>query len=218
MNIRLFPALALALCATVSLRAAALTRDLGDGLVYERIHSLPGDLPTGEDTRKLACVLDLRYVKGDAAAASALDAWLRFHAGAHTPVFILANADTSSALLAVHTAIANTLVIGAPASGFAPDIAVHTSAATERRAYDALEKGTAVQALITDNPDKPRNDEAALAKERAAGADSAPLDDVPDIGLENAPAPKPKTPPPLLDESLQRARQLHRALLALKKI
>jgi hypothetical protein len=97
-----------------------------------------------------------------------------------------------------------------------PDIAVKITAAEERRAYDALESGAKLESLLTDNPDKPRNDEARLAKEHLP--DSAPddaVDDDPSLPAEKkAPA---KTAPPI-DGVLQRAVHVHRGLLALKKI
>ncbi|HUR59923.1 MAG TPA: hypothetical protein VM029_19535, partial [Opitutaceae bacterium] len=51
--------------------AAPLTRDLGLGLAYFRAHDLPADLPAAEG-RKQACVLDLRYVRGDDKTGAAL--------------------------------------------------------------------------------------------------------------------------------------------------
>ncbi len=202
--------------------AAPLTRNLGQGLTYHRIHELPGDLPTAEASRRQPCVLDLRYVSGRAEEAAALVAWLKFHATTRAPVFVLANAQTSAALISVimpRGAGASVVVLGAATAEFTPDIALKISAEDERRAYDALEHGAMANALITENPDKPRNDEAKLAKDRqpeptpTAGEDPAAAVDL----AANAPA-KPKPPAPVVDVVLQRAVQLHRALLALKKL
>ena len=44
------------------------------------------------------------------------------------------------------------------------------SAETERQAYDALEHGAAIESLLTETNDKPRNDEAKLAKDRGSFA------------------------------------------------
>jgi hypothetical protein len=77
----------------------------------------------------------------------------------------------------------------------------------DRRAYDALEKGADVQSLLSDYPAKPRIDEAYLEKEHIADSDS------PEI-----PTDKPLPARPLVDAMLQRAVQLHRGLLALKRI
>jgi hypothetical protein len=200
----------LALSATAV--AAPLTRDLGLGLLYQRVHQLPADLPTAESERKEPCVLDLRYVQGDAQAAALLDGWLRFHATAHTPVFVLANAATGAALLtplAAHGPSPGLVVLGIASENFAPDIALTASPETEKRAYEALEAGTDLGTLLADNPDKPRNDEAHLAHEKDAETVAAD------------PADKPaasSAPPPLIDVTLQRAVQLHRTLLALKKL
>ena len=215
------PGLIFALTLAAFAHAAPLTRNLGQGLAYVRVHELPGDLPTAEDSRRQPCVLDLRYVTGRAEEAATLAAWLKFHATPHAPVLVLVNAETGRPLLAViapHGAGPSVVVIGAASPTFTPDIALKVSADEERRAYDALEHGTLVDALITEKPDKPRNDEAKLATDRVHDASSAPVDESAAIdGTPPAP-PKPKPPAPLVDAVLQRAVPLHRALLALKKI
>ena len=100
------------------------------------------------------------------------------------------------------------VVVLAPASGkLSPDIAVRVDADTDRRAYDALEKGASLASLLSDNPDKPRIDEAYLEREHLSDGDA------PDVASD-----KPSPPSPLVDSVLQRAVQLHRGLLALKRI
>ena len=203
--------------------AAPLDRDLGQGLTYFRLHELPGDLPTSESARKQPCVLDLRYLQGDASVATALQAWLKFHATARTPVLLLANAETSTALIASlspRDPRSSVIVIGAVAKDFHPDIAVAVSADDERRAYDALDQNVPLASLLTDNPNKPRNDEARLAKEHSPEPlppiSDELIDDTFAPTSEKPPAPKP--PAPLIDAVLQRAVHLHRALVALKKL
>ncbi len=194
--------------------------DLGQGLSYHRVHQLPGDLPTGETERRQPCILDLRYVEGGPEEATALAAWLKFHATARAPVLVLANADTSSALLAAlvpRGATGSLVVLGVASASFTPDIALKISAAVERRAYDALEHGATADSLIAEKSDKPRNDEAQLAKDRQPEAGAAVDESVPSAAPADESA-KPKPPPPLVDAVLQRAVQLHRALLALKKL
>ena len=212
--------------AAPSLPAAPLARDLGQGLAYHRVETLPGDLPAADSTPQQPFVLDLRYAHGDAAAGTALDAWLKFHASARTPVFLLVNADTASAVLAPLAArvpSAGLIVIGTASSVLAPDLALKISPAEERRAYDALAAGAPVESLLRDSPDKARNDEARLAKDHRGQPDAAlpasddPLDDPPAPPAAEKPA-KPAAPPPLLDVALQRAVHLHRSLKALKKI
>jgi hypothetical protein len=189
--------------------AAPLTRDLGRNLVLYRIHALPADLPPSDTGRKQPCVLDVRYVETNAEDAAALHAWIKFHASPRTPVFILANAKTERALIAPFTsdrATGSILVIGAPTPGFRPDIAVQTTADNERAAYDALEKGAELPALLTENSDKARNDEASLSHDRSTDP------------VETATAAKSGQAPVPTDAALQRAVHLHRALVALKKI
>ncbi len=196
-------------------QAGPITRDLGLGLVFERVHSLPGDLPTDEAVHGHPCVLDLRYVRGDAAAATALAGWLKFHAAPHTPVLLLANAETGRELLAPFAsadAIAGLVILGETNADTATDIPLPVAAAVERRAYEALEKGASVDSLISEKLEKPRNDEARLAREHISdSAMSAETGERPaNQGRKQAVA--------LIDVTLQRAVQLHRTLLALKRL
>jgi hypothetical protein len=194
-----------------TLWSAPVERDLGQGLVYARIHELPRDLPAKPAARVPACVVDVRYVRAPTAATTAFVAWLRFRATPHSPVFVLANAETEPELvraLAGHQPAAGVFVVGIPGGSFTPDIAVKGTAERERRAYDAFEQGAALAQVLTDNPEKVRNDEASLSKDRLAEAAAEAAEDV----LTGKSAVTP------VDASLQRAVHLHRALLALKKI
>ena len=201
-----------------TLAAAVSPRDLGHGLVYYRLHELPADLPNVPAADKRICVLDLRYTTGNAETATELESWLKNRATPRTPVFVLANSSTGGALLtpfASRISGSGIVLIGAEAPGFLPDIPVKISAAEEKRAYDALEAGASLESLLTDNPNKPRNDEARLAKEHVS--DSASADD----GTEDTPPAEKNAPVkvgPPIDAVLQRAVQLHRGLQALKKI
>jgi len=193
---------------------APLTRDLGHGLAYVRIHSLPGDLPAVPGG---AWILDLRYVAGGPAADGPLASWVASHSGRRTPVLLLANSRTGPDLLAglgPRDSIPGLVILGAAGPGFQPDLAVSVAPETERRAYDALEKGAPVDSLVTEAADKPRDDEAMLAREHLP--DSA-------LGDDSGPAPagaaaRAAPPPQLLDPVLQRAVQLHRALAALGRL
>jgi hypothetical protein len=195
-----------------SVQAAPLERDLGYGLVYVRVHNLPGDLPAKPAAGRVpACVVDVRYVAADADAAAAFLSWVKARATPRSPVFILANTETSAALvqpLAAHQRGSGIAVVGAPGKNFQPQVAVKTSPENERQAYDALERGTPVGKLLADNPDKVRNDEASLSKDRVAEASADAATDV----LTG------KREPPPIDATLQRAVHLHRALVALRKI
>lgn len=199
------------LLAVAGLRAAPVEGDLGYGLVYMRVHELPADLPPKPAGRAPPCVLDLRYVKADADAAAAALAWVKARATPRSPVFVLANRATAAALrepLSKHPRATGVAVVGVPDGDFQPQISVATTAETERRAYDALERGVPIAKLLKDNPDKVRNDEASLSRDRLAEASADAAGD--------ALAGKAETPP--IDATLQRAVHLHRALVALKRI
>lgn len=204
------------LCATVLVAASALApgapaaafkRDLGQGLSYYRVHELPSDLPSAPSGRPGPCVLDLRFAKSDGPAASALNAWIKFNASVHTPIFVLENSETSPSILASVPQGAPGLIVLAPESAkLSPDIAVRVAADLDRRAYEALEKGAPVESLLSDYPAKPRTDEEYLEKEHLSDSD------VPEVATD-----RPSPPGPLVDAMLQRAVHLHRGLLALKK-
>ena len=196
------------------LRAAPLERDLGQGLAYVRVHALPADLPGGPGAGH-PTVLDLRYVHGGPAEAAGLLAWLKQHASPRTPVFLLANGGTSPELLAPlgsPEAVNGLVILGPAAPGFDPDLAIAVTPEAERRAYDALEQGAPIDSVVVARSDKVRNDEAMLAKARLA--DSAEEDDSP----KPEEKPKPAPPPQVIDPVLQRAVQLDRSLLALKRL
>ena len=204
--------------------SAPLTLDLGQGLAYHRAVALPADLPPATPTRPQPLVLDLRYATGDAGAGTALAAWIKFHAAPRTPVFVLANADTSPALRAAFADrdhAAGLIVLGVPSADFTPDLVLEADPATERSAYEALTDAASLPALIAPPVEKPRNDEARLTAEwrpdrNDDGKPALPPDHGKRATAKSAPAAP--TPQPLVDVTLQRAVQLHRSLLALKKL
>ena len=213
--------------------AAPLTLDLGSGLAYHRAHAIPAELPASSPARPQPLVLDLRYATGDADAAVALAAWIKFHAAPRTPVLLLANAATSPdlrAAFAERDRTAGLIVLGVATTDFEPDIALTAEPDAEHRAYDALENGTALATLIAPPVEKIRNDEARLVAQRLPERAPTTNDDsepsvaptAPSVSVPaaNAGAAPPATPPspPVIDVVLQRAVHLHRALLALKKI
>lgn len=208
---------AFVLFAAAGLRAAPAPLDLGQGLAYLRLKSLPADLSAlPASLAQPALVLDLRFATAEAADAAALRNELAARADPRAPVFILFNAETSPALrqaLAASAPLPGVVTLGPAEDGSAPDLALPVSPADDRRAYDALDHGTPVTALITEKIAKPRFDEAVLDEEHAKGL-------APDFPPPPDPTAKktPEPPPPLIDAVLQRAVQLHRALLALGKI
>lgn len=197
-----------------------IERDLGDGLTYVRARALPADLPESP-TKPTALVLDLRYVHANENAAKALGAWLQFHASLRTPVYVLVNNSTATDILNFLESEApsvGVITVGTASSRFVPDIPLKISPVTERYAYDALDHGTTLESLLTDEPGKVRHDEASIAQEHSVPPEVA--DDLSD-GLSDAPMPPAAvTPParPLIDSTLQRAVQLHRTLRALRRI
>jgi hypothetical protein len=205
------------------LPAAPLERDLGGGLVYYRVRNLPADLPEASPAPKRTFVLDLRYTPGNGAAADAVAAWLKTHATNRTPVFVLANASTSSGLLALlarRNPNEGVLLLGAASPGFSPDIPITIAPEAERQAYDFFETHADANALLKENTSKVRNDEARLSREHASGTnvEEALLESTTPTRLDDKIAMSPATPPQPVDYVLQRALHLHRTLLALKKI
>jgi uncharacterized RDD family membrane protein YckC len=209
MSLRMMAAVAAALAGAAPSRASGLPLDLGRGLSYYRVHALPADLPPAPSGRPGPSVLDLRFAKADGAGAALLSAWVRFNASASAPVFVLENSETSPALTALFPGTgAGDVIVLAPASEkLSPTVAVHVEPAVDRQAYDAVEKGAALASLLSDNPAKPRIDEAYLDKEHLSDSDA------PDVETD-----KPSPPSPLVDAMVQRAVQLHRGLIALKRI
>ena len=188
---------------------ASPARSLGQGLSYYRVHELPADLPSPASAHPGPCVLDVRFAKASETDAWALRAWVRFNAAARTPIFVLENEATAVALRAAlqGSGPAGIIVLAPASAGIAADITVRVAPDTDRRAYDAVEKGAPIESLLADNPEKPRVDEEYLEKEHLSDSDA------PDV----APG-KPSPSPPLVDAMLQRAVQLHRGLIALKRL
>jgi len=137
----------------------------------------------------------------------------------------------------VSTGHAGIITLGARTPALTPDIAVSVSSEDDRHAYDAFGDGTPLDKLLNSALEKKRFDEAALVRDRAnamnpnsdLGSDddtSALSPEAPEVApsvslARPAPAPVPAKkaePPPIIDAVLQRAVQLHRALVALKKI
>ena len=211
--------LVLILAAPCGAGATSLERDLGRGLAYLRVAQLPADLPTKMAEPHKALVLDLRFVSADETAAKAFEAWLKFRASANSPLTILLNAETSPLLLHVFltpSLPSGVVTIGPASSDCKADVGVDVSPQADRLAYDALAKGTPIEDLVARKLDKPRRDEAELARQRTNGNTDEE---------DEEPAPKPATNPaapaveaPVTDLVLVRAVQLHRALLALRRL
>lgn len=203
----------------------AAVQDLGQGLGYLRIKDLDTFSPP---TAPRPLVIDLRHVTiTTPAAAAKLQPLL---AAEGPPRFVLVSASTPPALVALLDARAPTvLTLGTASPALTPDIAVGATAEEDRLAYEAVEKGTPLAAVVARRLEKERYDEAAMTRDHANGvpvpdsppaADSTPPTDpeakppatTPGNGTAGA---KAATPP--VDAVLQRAVQVYQALKALRK-
>lgn len=186
---------------------------LSDGLGYIRAHRVGEslDLLRSAITADSALIYDLRYAKANDNDAPALASVLTLRKSA-APFFILVSPATAPELTAILLSLPpHAVTVGIPESLPAPQINVTQSADADRQAYDALESGTTLEALINGKIEKERFDEAQLVKEFQNG------------NLNAAPPPEPdpsksgtEKPAPLTDRVLQRAFHLQRALHALK--
>jgi hypothetical protein len=206
----------LLLLGSFSLAARATeTTDLGYNLSYLRVHSLADSVPVlrAALSAKRAFVLDLRYATATDDSLAALRTALAAHP-AGFPLFILISPATPAAVVDAANQTPGSFVTLGITSSRSAKITVKADAATDRKAYDALDNGTPVAALISGKVEKERFDEATLVQEFKNGnADAAPP------ALPDPTVPKPadaeEKPAPLIDHVLQRAVQLHQALLAL---
>jgi hypothetical protein len=212
----LLPALFLALVLTELARAAPPEPiDLGANLAYLHIKSLADAAPllsTAQSAQR-PLVLDLRYATSEAAALSVFQTALARHPA---PLFILFSTATPQEIIAVVKQSAGAIITLSVAGADAPaQIQVKADPAADRLAYEALGQGTLPAILVTGKIEKERFDEATLVQEFKNGnpdAEPPPLPDPTQPKLNEAAPVKA----PLIDRVLQRAIQLHRALLALE--
>ncbi|MEY4925201.1 MAG: hypothetical protein RL598_1720 [Verrucomicrobiota bacterium] len=212
----LLPALFLALVLTELARAAPPEPiDLGANLAYLHIKSLADAAPllsTAQSAQR-PLVLDLRYATSEAAALSVFQTALARHPA---PLFILFSTATPQEIIAVVKQSAGAIITLSVAGADAPaQIQVKADPAADRLAYEALGQGTLPAILVTGKIEKERFDEATLVQEFKNGnpdAEPPPLPDPTQPKLNQAAPVKA----PLIDRVLQRAIQLHRALLALE--
>ena len=212
------------------LAAPSAPQDLGRGLTYARLQQLPDDVVMLATVWKApALIIDLRHPAGATGQTIPADLPSRPRTA---PLFILVGPDTPADLRAALRDHAPALItIGLAAPGLTPDLALPLSPEADRRAYDALAAGAAAESLISENTTKHRFDEAALARDRDSGAAEGE-EPGPNGADQNTTRPTAEPPPapagvhpptaaperPLKDIVLQRAVQLHRALLALGKL
>lgn len=195
-------------------------RDLRQGLAYLRVHSL-GDAQSAleaalKQTQPL--VLDLRYTTVSADSAAALRDALVGRGVPSAPLFILVSPATPRVVAdALAQLPANALTLGDASSNPAPKTIVQTTPETDRRAYDALDAGTPLEALLSGKIDKNRYDEATLVKDFTNGNHNPEPPPPPDPAAKKSDS-TPPAPPPLTDRVLQRAVHLHRTLLSLNRL
>lgn len=218
-------------CVTPALHAATTEHDLQQGLAYLRATELTPDLAVIEKqfAAHASLILDLRHTAADDDSAAALGRLLaRSPATPHLARFILISESTSPALLKqLAIDLPGTVTLAAQTKNLHPDIAVSTTSDEDNLAYDALTSGVSFDKLLSGTtPQKARYDEASLVRDHANGANgryqppdepelepaNSEQSDTPPAAAIEKPAPQP------VDRVLLRAVQLHRALLALKKL
>lgn len=205
--------------AGVGCQAAPQVHDLGQGLGYLQIRSVPADLPGRQDKvpEQQAWVIDLRGAKTDQSQTRTLLAWLRFHSKASAPSLVLLNADTTHMLreMIIEAQWPSLITLAPAPAGFQADILVDANAEADRKAGDAIKEGRKPVELISITQAKVRWDEEVLAKEKSNGGSGiAP----PPAELERKPDPAATEAFKPGDPVLARAVQIHRSLLALQAL
>jgi hypothetical protein len=188
--------------------------DLGAGLSYLRVHSLPLDITSVTGASSQALIVDLRRVDTKDTGAQALVEALTPRA-ATTQFFLLVGPSTPRDLAkAISSASTKFLTLGIAQTKPDPRVEVQGTPAADRAAYDAFETGTPIEKLITGKIEKDRYDEATLVEEFKNGHVASPPED----DIETKPVVETKKDPaPATDRVLQRAVHLHRSLQALKR-
>ncbi|MFT3867068.1 MAG: hypothetical protein QM715_01095 [Nibricoccus sp.] len=226
-----FLVLALAFPFCSGLRAA-IEKDLGQALLFLRVTDASADQSLLIDTieRRAALVLDLRGLNGDAAFVRALHSALAKPPLPHAVRMVLINAATAPAIVATleDDALLSVITLGPRSAKVIADIQITITAEEERRALEALSNDTPLEKLINYSREKRRYDEAKLVHDHVNGIapsdDELPLDAEDDTVAPDSPTKKKsgdtakKADQPPHDLVLERAVQLHRSLLALKKL
>lgn len=211
---------------------AAIEKELGNSLAYFRVTDPEADRTPVLDAIALrpALVLDLRSLSVSHGFVDALQIALARTPPPHAVRIVLLNATTSPALVAaLGQELPSVITLGPRSPSLSPDIIVATSNEDDLRAFHALATGTPVDKLINDNREKRRYDEAKLVQDHANGVtppDSVLPAEAEDDTVKTEPTSVKKSPEagkkteplPIIDLVLERAVQLHRSLLALKKL
>lgn len=208
-----FPRFALLLFVGWPLLRAAEPTDLGQDLAYLRVHSLADEQAViGNLTRTgKPLVLDLRYATASDESLTTFRSTLSSRLAGAT-LFILVSPATPTTLAA---AVAGELTLGPVGTLPAPKVVVQINPDTDRHAYDALAAGKPLAELIAGRIEKDRYDEASLMKDFKNGNTSP--EPPPRPGVNAAKPSAGEVTPILVDRVLQRAVNLHQALLALQR-
>jgi hypothetical protein len=195
--------------------AQSSPQDLGQGLNYFRVHALADDAKALEAAvaGNAALVIDVRFASARPEDVALFEHALAQHHGAELLCVLVSPATPAAFAAALADGTGRFTTLGVSGAAPSPKVVVEQAAETDRRAYDALDAGTPLAALLSGKIEKDRYDEAALMNDFSNGNTSG----------EPPPAPDPKTikdapekPPVLIDRVLQRAVHLHRALAAIK--
>jgi hypothetical protein len=180
--------------------------DLAPGLAYLR----PG---TELSPQTGSAVIDLRTVTDETVARPLLAAIEPGKTNERRILLVLVSPETPSGVRRQLATLPRCLTLGRadPESDFKTDISVTTSAEAERKALEALAAGTAPEKLLVENADKPRFDETSLIREHTAMPETAITEE------EAKPASANPAEPAPVDAVLQRAVQIYRGLIVLKK-
>lgn len=185
--------------------------ELAPGLAYLR----PGMAFSSQTS---SAVLDLRYITDDTAASSWLASVQPGTAHDHRVILALVSPDTPAGLRNQLVTLTRCLTIGRAAPGFKTDIVVSTSAEADHRAFDALVAGTPPEKLIAEDAHKTRYDESSLIREHTGEPEEVTAAETANPAPATSAAPATPVAPPVMDAVLQRAVQIHRGLVVLKKL
>lgn len=151
-------------------------------------------------------VIDLRYTADDPSPETLP---LEFRTQPRKPVIYVLVSPSTPRAMAKELSEAHLMLLGIKGSRPEPTIVIAQPAADDRKAYEALDAGTALADLISGKVDKERFDEASLVSEFKNGNHDA---QPPAATSKDKDTPAPR----LVDRVLQRAVHLNRAQQALK--
>jgi hypothetical protein len=201
------------------LARGAVIQDLEKDLTYARIGDLGKDAIVLEAALgKPDLILDLRNATAtNDLAASLAQRLAQPPPNASDHRLILLNATTSAAIVAaVSRPVPRQLSIGPNSTAVLPDIIVTITLDQDRKAYDAFKVGEPLGKLINSNPEKKRFDEATLAHNRSTLADADPGDET--DPAQAPPVQEKKPAEEIHDLVLERAIQIHHALLVTERV